>query len=91
MLVNKKDFEINKELENAKWEDFDATREAKVTPELKWEEQPTLLKLDPEMLEQIRLVSEKKGKIGTHALLRLWIAERLIDEMSHLRKTGVIS
>ena len=91
MLINKKDFEINKELENSKWEDFDRVQEVKVTPELKWGEQPTLLSLDPEMFEQIRLISEKKGKIGTHALLRLWIAERLIDELSHLRKTGVIS
>jgi len=86
-----KDQLINKELEAAKWEDFDASQEAKVNPELKWGEHAILLKLDAEMLRQISLISQKKGKIATQTLLKLWIAERIIDEMALLKKSGIIS
>lgn len=82
---------INKELEDAKWEDFDASQEVKVNPELKWGEHAILLKLDPEMIKQIGLISQKKGKIASHSLIKLWIAERIIDELAHLKKAGAIS
>ena len=82
---------INKELEDAKWEDFDASQEVKVNPELKWGEHSILLKLDSEMLKQINLISPKRGEIATHSLIKLWIAERIIDEMAHLKKAGIIS
>jgi len=43
------------------------------------------------MLKQINLISQKKGEIATNNLLKLWIAERIIDEMAHLKKAGIIS
>ncbi len=91
MSDKEQDMLINKELEDAKWEDFDAAQEVKVNPELKWGEGAILLKLDPEMLNQISLISQKKGKIATQSLIKLWIAERIIDEMAHLKKAGLIS
>lgn len=91
MSIKNKDMQLNKELESASWDDFDASKETKVTPELKWGEHATLLKLDEELLEKIRLIGAKKGKIGTSTLLKLWIAERVIDELAHLKKTGTIS
>ncbi|MGP8329186.1 MAG: hypothetical protein ACT6FF_02550 [Methanosarcinaceae archaeon] len=91
MSIKDNDMRLNRELEDASWEDFDASNEVNVVPELKWGEHATLLKLDSEMLEHIRLIGAKKGKIGTHTLLKLWIAERVIDELAHLKKTVAIS
>jgi predicted DNA binding CopG/RHH family protein len=63
-------------------EDWDESKSVAVIPEKVKKGISTSIRLPKEMVNKLKRIAKKKGDIGYQTLLKIWIAERLDDELS---------
>jgi len=86
MGLMKKKKTVSKKLEYNP-DEWDESRSVEVTPEPRIKSGvSTSIRLPKEMVAKLRKIARKKGDIGYQTLIKIWIAERLEDEMS--KKVG---
>lgn len=67
------------EYDSADWND---SKSVKVVPEKRGDSGvSTSIRLPRNMVEKLRRVAKRKGDIGYQTLLKIWIAERLEEEL----------
>jgi hypothetical protein len=63
--------------------EWDESKSVVVTPEPRTTSGvSTSIRLPKEMVVQLRKIAKKKGDIGYQTLIKIWLAERLEDELN---------